>query len=52
VDRLLFEQSYCSLAAFGFQSDEAERFTHGHAQFANGLFVVDNQQAHTEFVFS
>ena len=45
VRGLFFEQGQGRLAAVGFHADEPEAFAHGHAELANALLVVDNQEA-------
>ena len=47
MSRLLLEQGKSGFAAIRFYTSKAERLTHGHAQFADALFVIHNQQADT-----
>src|SRR5580658_3691027 len=49
---LFFEQRQRRLAAFRFQTDEAQRLAHGHAEFADALLVVDDQQANAKIFFT
>ena len=50
VHGLLFEQGEGSVAALGFEAGEAERLADGDAEAADGLLVVDDQQADAEVV--
>ena len=47
MSRLLLEQGKSRFAAIRFDTSETERLTHSHAQFADALFVIHNQQANT-----
>ncbi len=48
VDGLLFEQGQGGFAAIGFETDEAEALADGDAEFADGLLVIDDEEAHAE----
>ena len=48
---LLFEQREGGIATIGFQANEAQGLTHGDAQLANGLLVIDDQQANAKIFF-
>src|ERR1035441_6021553 len=50
VDGLFLEQGEGGGAALGFEAGEAERFADGHAEAADGLLVIDNQQSYAEVV--
>ena len=52
VHRLLFEKCQRRFPAFGFQADEAERLADGHAEFADTLLVVDDQQSNAKIFFT
>ena len=52
VNRLLFEQGQGGIAALGFEADEAQSFAHGHAELANALLVVDDQQTDAKVFLS
>jgi hypothetical protein len=49
VDRLLFEESKSGLAAISFEADETQGLTHGDAELADALLVVDDQQTNAKF---
>ena len=51
VDGLLLEQGEGGVPALGFQAEEAERLADGHAEAADGLLVIHDQQADAEVVF-
>jgi hypothetical protein len=42
---LLFEQIESGFAALGLDADEAESFAHGHAELADALLIVNDQEA-------
>ena len=50
VDGLFLEQGEGGVAALGFEAEEAERLADGHAEAADGLLVVDDQQSDAEVV--
>src|SRR5208337_2239994 len=45
---LLLEQGEGGVTALGFEAQETERLADGHAQAADGLLVIDNQQSDAE----
>ena len=45
---LFFEQGQGGFAAVGFHADEAQGFAHGHAQLADALLVVNDQEANSQ----
>jgi hypothetical protein len=47
VRGLLFEQGQRGLAAVGFHTGKTQRLTDSHAQPADTLLIIDNQQANT-----
>ena len=51
VHGLFFEQREGGFSTIGFDANEAQGFAYGHAELANGLFVIDNQQPDAEFFF-
>ena len=52
VHRLLFEQGQGRLATIGFQTDEPQRFTHGDAELADALLIVDDEQTDAKVVLT
>jgi hypothetical protein len=50
VHGLLLEQGERCVTALGFEARKAERFADGHAEAADGLLVIDNQQADAKVV--
>ena len=50
VHGLFLEQRQSRVAALGFKTEEAKRFADGHAEAADGLLVIDDQQSDAEVV--
>src|SRR5207248_10866973 len=50
VRRLFFEQGQRRLAALSFHADEAESLPNRHAEPANALLIVHNQEPDTQVI--
>src|SRR5258707_7389114 len=48
VRRLLFEQGQSRLPAVGLHADKPEGLAHGHAELADALLVIDDQEADSQ----